>query len=118
MECKGMGTKRLAIALVVGMLAGIFCAYGTSMANVPGLVVDFGLLAMIFYNRLLIGLVVGLAGSIVLVKGKMLNAALRGVILGALVSIGISFYGGGEILILFGMIYGLVADVLATKFGE
>jgi hypothetical protein len=34
------------------------------------------------------------------------------------VSIGISFNGGGETLILFGMVYGLIADVLATKFGE
>ena len=113
-----MEMKRLAIALVIGMLAGIFCAYGTTMANVPGLVVDMPLLAMIFYNRLLIGLAVGLAGGVLLVKGKMLNSALRGVILGALVSIGISFNGGGETLILFGMMYGLIADVLATKFGE
>jgi len=113
-----MEMKRLAIAIVVGILSGIFCAYGTTMANVPGLVVDFGLLATIFYNRLLIGLTVGLAGGIILVKGEMLNAALRGLILGALVSIGISFYGGSEILILFGMTYGLVADVLATRFGK
>ena len=113
-----MEMKRLAIALVIGMLAGIFCAYGTTMVNVPGLVVNMPILAMIFYNRLLIGLTVGLAGGVVLVKGKMLNSALRGIILGALVSIGISFNGGGEILILLGMIYGLVADLLATKFGE
>ncbi|MEM4272677.1 MAG: hypothetical protein QXH30_03730 [Candidatus Bilamarchaeaceae archaeon] len=113
-----MAWKRLAIALVVGILVGIFCAYGTAMANVPGLVVDFALLATIFFNRLLIGLVVGLAGWMALVKGKLLNSALRGAILGALVSVGISFYGGGEILILFGMAYGLIADVVATRFGE
>ncbi len=113
-----MGMKRLAIAIVIGMLAGIFCAYGTTVANVPGLVMTMPLLAMIFYNRLIIGLTVGLAGGVILVKGKMLNAALRGVVLGAIVSIGISFNGGGELLILFGMVYGLVADLLATKFGD
>lgn len=110
--------KRLAIALVVGILTGIFCAYGTMNADVPGLLVDFGLLATIFYNRLLIGLVVGLAGGIVLVKGELLNAGLRGAILGALVSVGITFYGGGEILVAFGLVYGLVGDLLATKFGK
>ena len=112
-----MNWKRLIIALVIGALGGAFCAYGTSMLDpeVVGFEITTALLATTFYNRLLIGLVVGLAGGIVLIKGTLANAALRGIILGAIVSIGIGFYGGMEILVLFGAIYGLLADLIATK---
>ncbi|MBD3398587.1 hypothetical protein GF412_05085 [Candidatus Micrarchaeota archaeon] len=114
-----MNWKRLAIALLVGALAGVFCAYGTSELDPEemGFEIDDALLITTFYNRLLIGLVVGLAGGVVLLNGVLANAALRGLVLGAVVSVAIGFYGGMEILVLFGAIYGLIADVVATKFG-
>ena len=111
-----MNWKRLIIALIIGALGGAFCAYGTTMAEIPGLVVDTPLLATIFWGRLMIGLVVGLAGSLVILKGVLANAALRGLILGAIMSVGLGFYGGMEILVIAGAIYGLIADVVATKF--
>jgi len=111
-----MNWKRLIIALVIAGLAGIFCAYGTTMVEIPGLVVDAPLLLTIFWGRLLIGLVIGFAGSLVILKGTLANAALRGLILGAIVSVGMGFYGGMEIMVFAGAIYGLIADVLATKF--
>ena len=116
-----MNWKRLIVALVVGALCGLFCAYGTSQLDpesigIPGFEITFALLAATFYNRLLIGLVIGLSGGIVFLKGKLANAALRGAILGAIVTVAISFYGGAEILIVFGIIYGIIIDVAATKF--
>ncbi len=118
-----MNWKRLIIALAIGALCGLFCAYGTSQLDpeaigIPGFEITFALLAATFYNRLLIGLVIGLAGGIVLVSGKLANAALRGAILGAIVTVAISFYGGAEILIAFGIVYGIIIDVVATKFSE
>ena len=112
-----MNWKRLVIALAVGALCGMFCAYGTSELDPEemGFGITTALLATTFYNRLLIGLVVGLAGGIVLLKGQLANAALRGIILGAVVSVAIGFYGGMEILVLFGALYGLIADVVATR---
>ena len=111
-----MNWKRLLIALLVAALGGIFCAYGTTMADIPGLVVDTPLLATIFYGRFMIGLLVGLAGGVVLIAGTLKNAALRGAILGAIMSVGLGFYGGMELLVIFGALYGIIADVLATKF--
>ena len=98
-----------------------FCAYGTSQLDpeaigIPGFEITFALLAATFYNRLLIGLVIGFAGSISILKGKMQNAALRGAILGGVVSIGMGFYGGMEIIVLFGIVYGIITDVAATRF--
>ena len=30
--------------------------------------------------------------------------------------LGLGFYGGMELLVIFGALYGIIADVLATKF--
>ena len=38
--------------------------------------------------------------------------------MGAIVSVGISFFGGAEIFIAFGIVYGILTDFLATKFGS
>lgn len=108
------------IALGISILFGLFCAYGTTMVQIPGVIVTMSLLGMIFYNRVLIGFMVGLAGHMSLLKSKLPNAALRGALIGAIVSIAIMIPGGSgaAILLVFGAAYGAIADVVATKFGE
>ncbi|MEA1925324.1 MAG: hypothetical protein U9M95_05580 [Candidatus Altiarchaeota archaeon] len=59
-----MGEKRVLIALTVGALCGLFCAYGTASMEDSGFPVTVGILASVFYNRLLMGLVIGLGESI------------------------------------------------------
>lgn len=113
----GIEWKRMFIALAVAGLCGLFCAYGVTVVDIPGLVVTMPLLLMTFYARLLIGFAVGLSGGIRLVGGELKNAALRGIILGLIMSLGVFFYGGGEIFMAFGAAYGLITDVLATRFG-
>ena len=70
----------------------------------------------IFYARLLIGFFVGIGGHIQLLTNKYQNAAIRGAIFGLIASIVISFYGGGEVFIGAGIIYGVVTDLIATRF--
>jgi hypothetical protein len=111
-----MKAKRMAISLFVAGLFGAFCAYGTSTVQIPGFQVTMPYLLTVFYSRLLIGLVVGLAGDIKLVKWAW-NSIVRGAVLGAIMSVGISFNGGAHVFIPFGMIYGAVTDFLATRFG-
>jgi len=110
--------KRMAISLFVAGLFGVFCAYGTSTVQIPGFQLTMPYLLTIFYSRLLIGLVIGLAGDIRLIRGELWNSIVRGAVLGAIMSVGISFYGGAQAFIPFGMIYGAVADFLATRFGS
>jgi len=103
------------IALVVASIFGVFCAYGTSMVEIPGFEVTMPYLLTIFYSRVLIGFVVGLAEHQTILKNRLFNAALRGAIIGAILSVVISFYGGAIPFISAGIIYGIITDILATK---
>jgi hypothetical protein len=68
----------------------------------------------IFYARLMIGFVIGLSENVKFLKGNLSNAALRGAIWGAIMSITISFYGGAVVFIGAGIVYGIITDVVAT----
>jgi len=113
-----MNVKRLVIALVLSAFFGAGCAYGTSTVEIPGFTVTMPYLLTIFYARLLIGFFVGLCGGLTLVKSKYLNAVLRGAMFGLITSVVISFYGGAVIFIAAGLIYGIITDLLATRFGD
>ncbi|MFW6173397.1 MAG: hypothetical protein ACOC5T_06600 [Elusimicrobiota bacterium] len=65
---------------------------------------------------MLIGFFVGLADNVNPLQGKYKNAVLRGAVFGLIASIGISFYGGAAIFIVAGIIYGIITDVIATRF--
>ncbi len=107
-----MNPKRLTIAMTIGTLCGLFCAYGTEM-KFPGQF-DILILAGIVYNRALIGFVIGIADHI------KLNPALRGAIIGAVVTGAMAIYSaeGSMILIAFGIVYGIITDVLATRLSK
>ncbi|UCD03175.1 MAG: hypothetical protein JSV63_00885 [Candidatus Aenigmatarchaeota archaeon] len=115
---EGINWKRMGIALTLAGIFGFFCAWGTSNVEIPGFEMTMPYLLTIFYGRLLVGLVIGLAEHVKLVAGEMKNAAVRGGILGAIVTVVISFYGGAGVFILAGIIYGIITDVLATRFGK
>ena len=114
----GFNGKRMAIALVISIIAGIFCAWGTSAVMIPGLVITLPLLVTIFYARVLIGVIVGLFGNMRLVQSESFNAILRGALAGLIVSPVISLYGGTEIMMGLGMAYGAIADLIATKLSK
>jgi len=111
-----MNIKRLVIALVIAAFFGLFCAYGTSAVEIEGLEITIPYLLTIFYARLLIGFFVGIGDNVELTKKKYQNAAIRGGLFGLITSIVISFYGGGEFFIIFGIIYGIITDLIATRF--
>jgi hypothetical protein len=117
-----MNTKRILIATAIGLLSGLFCIWGTMMMVEKGelnLALTTGILASIVYNRVLIGLAVGIADNI------KIHPVLRGAIIGATVTMAMSIIpmvdggaGGGLSLIAFGVVYGIVADVVATRFSR
>ena len=111
-----MNKKRLGIALLLSGLFGVFCAYGTSTVEIEGFEITLPYILTIFYARVLIGFFVGISEHIQILKNKYQNAALRGAIFGLIASIVIAFYGGGEILMSAGTVYGLITDVVATRF--
>ena len=111
-----MNLKRLLIALVIASLFGIFCAYGTSSVEIEGFDITLPYLLTIFYARLLIGFFVGIGDNIELIKNRYQNAVLRGALFGIITSVVIAFYGGGEYFIIFGIMYGVITDLIATRF--
>jgi len=111
-----MNTKRLVIAIAISALFGLFCAYGTSSIEIEGFEITLPYLLTIFYARLLIGFFVGIGDHIDILKNKYQNAILRGAIFGIIASVAIAFYGGGEIFIAAGIIYGIITDIIATRF--
>jgi len=109
--------RRLSVSLVVSAIFGILCAWGTSTVQIPGFAMTMPYLLTVFYARLLMGFLIGFSGGLVMLKGRFSNAALRGAIMGVITSISISFYGGAAVFIGAGIIYGIITDLLATKFG-
>lgn len=78
---KMINYKRLALGIALGALAGIVCVSGLSV-SLPNASVLF--LAGAWYNRLIIGAIIGLAGEIKIIKKEdnIINALIRGIILG------------------------------------
>ncbi len=82
-----MDTKRVLISAVLGLLFGGICAYG-SVGHIPSELPMAPILASIFYNRVLLGFVIGIANSI------EISPALRGAVLGIVVSAAIAIPTG------------------------
>ena len=105
-----MQVKRLIIATILGMLCGLFCMYGT-IIKFPEFAADTLFLAGIVYNRTLIGVVIGIADNI------DLHPALRGAVIGVVVSMAMAIFSTDGMLALlgFGLVYGVLIDVVTSK---
>ena len=109
--------KRLSISLLLGAILGILCIIGVGarLGFAGNEVFLFG----VWLNRVIIGLVIGLAGSIVFVKNKF-NPAVRGLFFGFLISFSLLVVSDFRDIIGFipGIFYGLIIDVVATKYDK
>ena len=101
------------------MVLGIFCIIGQSQ-RMPENPLPSGTIYLLhaWYNRVIMGLMIGFAGKWVIIKEKPLyNAILRGAILGILVSVSFGLLNQQlEILYFFaGILWGILADFITTK---
>jgi hypothetical protein len=110
-----MKSKRIAIAILTGSILGIFCIIGAS-ARV-GLSGNELFLFALWYNRFLMGIVIGVASGLEIIKTKW-NVLLRGGILGLIVTSAFFLSTGFRDIPSFfaGIVYGLIIDYIATKF--
>ncbi len=106
-----MLVKRLIIATILGILCGIFCMYGT-ITKFPEFAADTLFLIGIVYNRTLIGIVIGIADNI------DLHPALRGAVIGVVVSMAMAILDAAWILLGFGLVYGVLIDVVTSKLED
>jgi hypothetical protein len=106
--------KRVLIALGVGALLGGFCIVG--VGHRVGFAGNGMFLFSIWYNRFLMGLLIGLAGEIRLLQARKANIVLRGLLLGTLVTLASSLSTDFRDVPSFfaGIVYGPIIDAVAS----
>ena len=119
-----MNSKRIILGIVLGAIFGIICATGafillSSEPSIPNLTMY---LAGAFYNRIIMGFLIGLASEIKIVKDKnnIINSIIRGAILGILVSTGFAFFNVYLNINFFimGIVFGVLNDLISTKISK
>jgi hypothetical protein len=112
--------RRIGISIIVGALLGVLCIIGVG-SRIEGNYSNVVYLAAVWYNRVIMGLMVGLAGGVTIIKSdkekNYVNAIVRGLIIGIIVSSAtlllsetITDWMGW----FAGVIYGPIIDVVAT----
>jgi hypothetical protein len=115
-----MNTRRIAITTITGAILGVFCIIGVGTRLVGGIEANIIFLTGMWYNRVIMGLMIGFADGLVIIKSSnernFVNAAFRGLIFGIIISSAI--YLSSEFLDflgwLAGFVYGVIIDVVAT----
>ena len=106
-----MFTRRMLICIITGALLGVVCIIGAQVRS--GFERDAVYLFSFWFNRLLMGIVIGLAWN----KVSTMQAISRGAILGLLVSF--AFYsctGFADIIeFIAGILYGVIIEYVALK---
>lgn len=109
--------NRISLAIFTGAILGIFCIIGLSYRL--GFSGNELFIFATWFNRLVMGIIIGLAGSLTLVKNKY-NFLVRGATLGFIISV--SLYLSTELKdptgFIAGIFYGIIIDYVATKFGK
>jgi hypothetical protein len=108
--------KRIAITTAIGILTGLYCAASLLFIAPPGVTPESWFMAMIVFSRTLQGFLIGFA------DGVPLHWAIRGGGIGALMSLQLCIvplyshnYIGAVLLLFAGIIYGLLADGIASR---
>jgi hypothetical protein len=109
-----MFTRRMLICIITGALLGVVCIIGAQLRS--GFERDAVYLLSFWFNRLLMGIVIGLTQS----NLNTMQAIARGAILGLLVSF--AFYsstGFADIIgFIAGIVYGIIIEYAALRLGK
>lgn len=107
-------TKRLKVSLITGAVLGIVCIIGASVRS--GFQSDTVMLFSLWYNRLILGLMIGLISS----ELELPKAIARGAFLGLIVSFSFYISTGftDGVSFLAGILYGMIIEYFALKYGR
>ena len=107
--------KRIAITTAIGILTGILCAGSLLVAAPPGVTPEPWFMLMLFYSRIIQGVMIGFA------DGISLHPVVRGGGIGAIMSLQLCIvplfahnYVPAILLFVFGILYGVLADGIAS----
>ena len=116
--------KRLSISIIVGALLGVLCIIGVGSRIPGGYLLNIVFLIGMWYNRVIMGIVIGLAGDLQILKSEntsnLGNALVRGLIFGFLVSSAIFLSTEFRDVLAFfaGIAYGIIIDGVATWYEQ
>lgn len=114
--------KRLWISVLLGAVLGVLCIIGVGYR--VGMTGNEWYLFGMWYNRVLMGVLIGFAGYWELIRGEgnsnLKNSAVRGLILGIIVTSAIFFSTEFRDMPSWfaGMAYGVIIDVVATRLSS
>jgi hypothetical protein len=107
--------KRAVIGILSGAVLGVFCIFGVHFRM--GDQVDGLFLFATWLNRLVMGMMIGFYSP---VSKKIMHSALRGAVLGLIVSF--SLYAATDFFDMTGFIagifYGVIIDIICTRYGS
>ncbi len=110
-----MKNKRLKVAIITSAILGLFCIIGISIRM--GYVGNELFILATYVNRLVMGLVIGLA-PLYKIKKNSNSVLFRGAILGLIISgslyLATSFIDTPGFIA--GIVYGMIIDYVATKY--
>ena len=113
--------RRIGISTVLGALLGVLCIIGVGGRIPGGYETNMIYLLGIWYNRLIMGVLIGFAGGWTIIKSEnqknLVNALIRGIIFGILISSATIFQTAAFIDylgLLAGFAYGPIIDLVAT----
>ena len=108
--------KRLTISLITGGLLGLLCIIGASIRS-GGLAGNEIYLIALWYNRVIIGLTIGLLGNFQITASSYKHYIRSGII-GLLISAGFLLSTDFKDYIAFiaGIFYGLIIEYVASKY--
>ena len=101
------------ISLILGALGGVYCVIATAAFNR----VSIKFLVYIWYNRVILGFVIGIADNIILFKNKYGNPIIRGAVIGLILGIILIIIPGLAAIsyLITGIIFGALFDLIATQ---
>lgn len=110
-----MKGRRILLAVITGAVLGVFCIIGVG-TRIGFSGNELFLFAM-WYNRVIMGLLIGLAGDLNIIHSDK-NFIPRGLILGLLVTSAITLTSGFIDWPSFfaGIVYGVIIDFVATRW--
>jgi len=109
-----MFTKRMKICIASGAILGVFCIVGAYVRS--GFQSEAYFLFALWYNRLIMGLVIGLAGG----NLELPKVIGRGALFGLIISF--AFYSStgfhDVVSFLAGIVYGIIIEYIALKYND
>ena len=109
--------KRIGIGLLTGSMLGVICIIG--VGSRLGFSGNIAYLLGMWYNRVIMGLIVGLSEGIIFIeKNRNYNSVLRGAIIGLLVTSAIFLSTSFRDIPSFfaGIFYGVIIDLVSTLY--